>query len=99
MIISADPHRDQDEILTEKECAALLKVKRETLSRYRSDAGLPFIELRTKRGNGEEGKRPRIRYRRSAVLAWLDSLAVNSVQQAAPRKRGRPRNVDGGQGR
>jgi hypothetical protein len=82
------PHETKNEILTERECAALLSVRRETLSRLRRDAGLPFLPLSTK------GPRPRIRYVRSHVMAWVDANSVGLEPTKVIPKRGRPKNVD-----
>lgn len=82
----------EDEVLTEKQCAARLSVTRETLSRLRHDRDDPLPSVRL----NKKGSRPRIRYIWGDVVAWMRG---RDQQAAAPRRRGRPRNVDlGGRG-
>ena len=79
------------EIIDEAECARRLSVRRETLQRWRRDAGLPYVPL-------SAGRRAHVRYIWPDVVAWLRSRQRGGSQAAAPAKRGRPRNVDRGRG-
>ncbi len=74
-----------EEIIDEAECARRLLVRRETLHRWRRDAGLPYVPL-------SEGRRARVRYIWPDVVAWLRSRAEGPAATNVP-KRGRPRNV------
>lgn len=84
-----NPHEKTEEILTEEECARRLSAERETLSHWRDELGMPFVPM-------GDGSRPRIRYVWSDVVAWMRSRSRGWKAAEAPRKRGRPRNVDRG---
>ena len=60
------------EFMTEKEVAELLRLKRQTLSRWRSDGqGPPFVQV--------EGS---IRYPRDGLQRWLDERTAGGAQPA-----------------
>lgn len=62
------PEHDNNEVLTEKEAASLLKVSLRTVQNWRYDKnGPPYTKI-----GGT------IRYRRSEVLAWLSREQVSS---------------------
>lgn len=91
------PPQERVEVIDEAECARRLLVRRETLSRWRRDAGLPYVPL-------SDGRRAHVRYVWPDVVAWLRGRSRNAPAPApatatatatAPtRRRGRPRNVD-----
>lgn len=61
-----------DELLKEREVAELLRVSRQTLSRWRgSDQGPPFVQV--------EGS---IRYDRAALQKWLDDRTLGGTLPA-----------------
>lgn len=61
------PHKPADDVLTTDEVAAMLKVHRETIRRYREDHGLPGHNL------SDSTSQPSWRYIRADVLDWLRS--------------------------
>ena len=79
------------EVIDEAECARRLSVRRETLSAWRHQQGLPHVPL-------GDGRRSQIRYIWADVLAWLrsrsrTSFGPSSHEDAPAPRRGRPRNV------
>lgn len=60
-----------DEILTGQEAREFLKISRSTLWKLTKDKQIPAYRV----GNG---KTPNLRYKRSELLAWLDSNRVDS---------------------
>lgn len=67
----------EDEELTARETGALMKVTEQTLANWRSrGTGPPYRKL-------SDGRSGRIRYRRSAVEAWLSGREMQPGGEAA----------------
>jgi excisionase family DNA binding protein len=62
---------DNDEILTGQEARELLKISRSTLWKLTKDNDIPAYRV----GNG---KTSNLRYKKSELLAWLNSNRVHS---------------------
>jgi excisionase family DNA binding protein len=60
-----------DEILTGQEARDFLKISRSTLWKLTKDKQIPAYRV----GNG---KSPNLRYKKSELMAWLDSNRVDS---------------------
>ncbi len=62
---------DNDEILTGQEARELLKISRSTLWKLTKESDIPAYRV----GNG---KTSNLRYKKSELLAWLNSNRVHS---------------------
>jgi excisionase family DNA binding protein len=63
-----------DEILTGQEARELLKISRSTLWKLTKDKQIPAYRV----GNG---KIPNLRYKKSELLAWLDSNRIDGHEK------------------
>jgi excisionase family DNA binding protein len=71
---------NNDEILTGQEARELLKISRSTLWKLTRDNQIPAYRVGS-------GKIPNLRYKKSELLAWLDSNRIeNSVAKGATPK-------------
>jgi excisionase family DNA binding protein len=65
---------NNDEILTGQEARELLKISRSTLWKLTKESEVPAYRV----GNGKTSD---LRYKKSELLAWLNSNKVNSVER------------------
>ncbi len=66
---------DNDEILTGQEARELLKISRSTLWKLTKEKQIPAYRV----GNG---KTSNLRYKKSELIAWLNSNRVNATELA-----------------